>query len=37
MPHVGHSLGIPELLVVFAVVIVIYGLFQSGFIGRGRR
>jgi Sec-independent protein translocase protein TatA len=30
------GLGLPQLLVMFAVVIVIFGLFKSGFIGGSR-
>jgi Sec-independent protein translocase protein TatA len=30
------GLGIPQLLIMFAVVIVIFGLFKSGFMGGPR-
>jgi len=30
------GLGIPQLLVMFAVVLVIFGLFRSGFMGGPR-
>ena len=30
------GLGIPQLLVMFAVVIIIFGLFKSGFMGGPR-
>jgi len=30
------GLGLPQLLTMFAGVIVIFGLFKSGFIGGGR-
>jgi hypothetical protein len=30
------GLPLAQLLVMFAVVVVIFGLFKSGFIGRGR-
>ena len=30
------GLGLPQLLVMFAVVIIIFGLFKSGFIGGPR-
>jgi Sec-independent protein translocase protein TatA len=28
------SIPLPELLVIFAVVLIIFGLFKSGFIGK---
>jgi Sec-independent protein translocase protein TatA len=28
------GLGLPQLLVMFAVVLIIFGLFKSGFIGK---
>jgi hypothetical protein len=33
-----HSLGLPQLMVMFAVILIIAGLFKSGLIGgpRGR-
>jgi hypothetical protein len=30
------GLGLPQLLVMFAVIIVIFGLFKSGFLGGPR-
>jgi Sec-independent protein translocase protein TatA len=30
------GLGIPQLLIMFAVVIIIFGLFKSGFMGGPR-
>ena len=34
--HSISGLGLPQLLVMFAVVVVIFGLFKSGFIGGPR-